>query len=434
MSYDFWVDINAAGDLGSGCTQDLSPAWSGTVDISGTSVTKVSGPSFPEALLDGNHFIRVDPEGLSDSTVRILSGGAGTLVLTEDMGTMGEVSANIGGAFKNPADAISAYIPYANGVSIAQDINILIKPGTYSIEQIIMLSATQDANYYRRRILGYGGGFVDGVFSGPILTGYATGTGGLIKVGCHGIVLAGLKIINEASGTNIRLDSGKYNLIMRDVDVTGGNNGFAALDGSCSNLIGCRFDDAAVGINGFNTTALRCVVDGCDTAFQGRLSSYVCCAEFNTLTNIVNTATYPSAMDFSYCRFFSNKTIKAEKASQAVFSHCIFDHDLNPNTDAPTGDLTFENCVVGGAYTPQEIELYQSIMDMCCVRANAGTDNFGYVFEPALNFETNYPDPVLDKYCRFTTAGPHEYRFPVEAVGARALRNRQRVSLTEIGL
>ena len=65
---------------------------------------------------------------------------------------------------------------------------------------------------------------------------------------------------------------------------------------------------------------------------------------------------------------------------------------------------------------------------------NSGIDNFTGVFRPAINLESHFPDPILDRYCKYSTAGPHEYRFPVEAVGARALRNRQRVTNSEIGL
>jgi hypothetical protein len=436
MSYDFWVDINAAGDLGSGCTQDLTPAWTGTVDISGTAVTAVTGGNFPTALFDGKHFLRVDPDGAGDANIRIASGDDTTLVLSESGGTLTGATANIGGAFKTPEKAIgtslaASKIPYANGTSINSDINIYVKAGTYIIAgELKVASSTQDTVKLRRRIKGIGG-FSNGVFSGPIFDISSSSTYRVI-LGADEVSFEGISVLADENTYCVNVATGKSNIFISNIQTWGGNYSINGGTGACANIIECRFNAARdTAIQGYNMYIVRCVADGCKRAWGGQLSSYHECVEKNTTTNPVYFNAHPACSDFSYCRFMSDKPFSITNSSSVIFNKCTFDHDLD--LSSISGVASLKDCIVGGQFTGMtnpELSVYSNEN----VTQLAGIDDFSKVFNPAFNTISKWPDPVFDKFCRFSTAGPHEYRFPVDAVGARALRNRQRVSLTEVGL
>jgi hypothetical protein len=448
MSYNFYARADAVGNAGSGCTETVSPVWSGTVTINDNVVTKVSGDNFPQSLLDGNHFIRLDPYNAVgvDSNIRIVSGNATTLVLAESVFVEEEIDANIGGAFLSLEEfigtaSITSKIPYANGSTINDVINMYVGYGLYVLNNTLKpSSSTQDSVCMRRNIIGLKSdgsqaSFVDGVFDGPIISNNTS----VIFINACEVTVDGLKLYNTStnSGAVCGVMAGKYNIGLRHLYVVGGIGGISSADGSSSNIQECLIEDVnGKAILGYNSYVSRCVSKRCYYAWSGSLSSFCECVEYDTINNLGFFTGYPVGSDFSFCRFTSDKQFMFTKG-QLNFNRCTFDHSLDLSgcgLGGQGGDITLENCVVAGTFIPL-LNTCKSIYPAAnTVIENAGIDDYARIFEPALNLESHFPDPVLDKYCKYSTAGPHEYRMPVEAVGARALRCRERVSRREVGL
>jgi hypothetical protein len=335
-------------------------------------------------------------------------------------------------------------------------VRIFIGYGTWDIAdepdectQYVMESTTQDTYAVRRMVVGLAsdgsyGRFRSGIFDGPTIHDSMGQASEILFISSHEVTVGGLKLTTVTDGEGIsafRILANKYNAVISNCYVDGTfSSGVNASDGASCNIKECRFENVAgSAISGYNAYAMRCFSKNCLRAWSGRLSSFNQCVEEDSTGNIGYFNIYPSGSDFNYCWFKSNKTLAFTKG-QLSFSHCIFDYDLNISgcgLGGQGGSIEFENCIVAGTFVPM-LNLDASLTpDGSTILSNAGKMDLSRVYEPGLNLESNFPDPELDRYCRYSSAGPRELRFPEESVvgGVRGRRNfLTGIPLEDVGL